>query len=81
MGTNRGAGHATTGVGLRKGKFRAPMESMTLRRAEPDEIAAACVALESEHYLDAPQHPERVVMQLAVRGQHVLAVLRGRVRR
>lgn len=46
-----------------------------LRPAQPEEIAAACAALEREHYLGAPKPCNREVVQLAVRGEKVLAVV------
>lgn len=51
------------------------LREVTLRLAQPGEIAAACVALENEHYLGAPRPNAREVVQLAVRGEQVLAVL------
>jgi hypothetical protein len=51
------------------------LREVTLRVAQPDEIAAACVALENEHYLGAPRPSDREVVQLALRGEQVLAIL------
>src|SRR3990172_2407849 len=47
----------------------------TLAGAQPEEIAAACAALAREHYLGAPKPCNRELVQLAVRGDHVLAVV------
>jgi hypothetical protein len=51
------------------------LREVTLRVAQPDEIAAACAALENEHYLGAPRPSDREVVQLAIRGEQVLAVV------
>lgn len=51
------------------------LREVTLRVAQPEEIAAACAALEREHYLGAPRPCNREVVQLAVRGDQVLAVV------
>ncbi len=51
------------------------LREVTLRLVQPDEIAAARAALEAEHYLGAPKPAECDVMQLAQRGEQVLAVL------
>ena len=51
------------------------LSEVTLRLAQPAEIAAACTVLEHEHYLGAPRSCNRDVVQLAVRGEQVLAVL------
>ncbi len=51
------------------------LREVTLRVAQPEEIAAACAALEGEHYLGAPKPCNREVVQLAVRGEQVLAVV------
>jgi len=51
------------------------LQEVTLRLAQPAEIAAACAALEREHYLGAPRPCNRDVVQLALRGAQVLAVL------
>lgn len=51
------------------------LREVTLREAQPDEIAAACVALDREHYLGAPRPCNREVVQLAMRGEQVLAVV------
>jgi hypothetical protein len=51
------------------------LREITLRLAQPEQIASACVALDREHYLGAPQPCNRDVVQLAVRGEQVLAVL------
>lgn len=48
---------------------------VTLRAAQPEEIQAACTALEREHYLGAPGPHQRDLVQLAVRGEEVVAVL------
>ena len=51
------------------------LREVTLRVAQPEEIAVACAALEAEHYLGPPRPSEREVVQVAVRGEQVLAVL------
>lgn len=51
------------------------LREVTLRDAQPEEIAEACAALEREHYLGAPPPCNRDVVQLAVRGEQVLAVV------
>jgi hypothetical protein len=51
------------------------LREVTLRVAQPEEITMACAALEREHYLGAPKPCNREVVQLAVRGEQVLAVL------
>lgn len=51
------------------------LREVTLRLAQPDEIAAAGAALERDHYLGAPRPCNREIVQLAVRGDHVLAVV------
>jgi len=51
------------------------LREVTVRPARPDEIAAACAALERDHYLGAPRPCNREVVQLAVRGEQVLAVV------
>lgn len=51
------------------------LREVTLRVAQPAEIAAACAALDREHYLGAPKPCNRDVVQLAVRGEQVLAVV------
>jgi hypothetical protein len=51
------------------------LREVTLRLARPDEIAAACAALDRDHYLGAPRPCNREVVQLAVRGEHVLGVM------
>ena len=39
------------------------LREVTLRVAQPEEIAAACAALEREHYLGAPRPCNREVVQ------------------
>lgn len=51
------------------------LREVTLRVAQPEEIAAACAALDREHYLGAPKPCNREIVQLAVRGEPVLAVV------
>jgi len=51
------------------------LREVTLREAQPQEIAAACAALAREHYLGAPKPCYREVVHMAVRGAQVLAVL------
>jgi hypothetical protein len=51
------------------------LREVTLRLAQPDEMAGACAALEREHYLGAPKRAECDVVQLALRGEQVLAVV------
>lgn len=46
-----------------------------LREAQPEEIGAACAALQREHYLGAAGPHQRDLVQLAVRGEQVVAVL------
>jgi hypothetical protein len=46
-----------------------------LREAQPEEIEAACAALQREHYLGAPGPHQRDLVQLAVRGEQIVAVL------
>jgi len=51
------------------------LREVTLRLAQPDEITAAGAALDREHYLGAPRPCNREIVQLAVRGDRVLAVV------
>lgn len=51
------------------------LREVTLRVAQPEEMAAASAALEREHYLGAPKPCNREVVQLAVRGDQVVAVV------
>jgi hypothetical protein len=51
------------------------LREVTLRTAQPDELPAARDALDAEHYLGAPKPAECDVVQLALRGEQVLAVL------
>lgn len=51
------------------------LREVTLREAQPAERAAACAALQREHYLGAPAPCNCDLVQLAVRGEQVLAVL------
>ena len=51
------------------------LREVTLRVAKPAELAAACAALDRDHYLGAPRPCNRDVVQLAVRGEQVLAVV------
>ena len=51
------------------------LREVTLRVAKPAELAAACVALDRDHYLGAPWPCNREVVQLAVRGEQVVAVV------
>jgi hypothetical protein len=51
------------------------LREVTLRVARPAELAAACAALDRDHYLGAPKPCNRDVVQLAVRGEQVLAVV------
>jgi len=51
------------------------LQEVTLRVAQPEEMAAACAALAREHYLGAPKPCNCEVVQLAVRGEQVLAVV------
>ena len=51
------------------------LREVTLRLAQPAEIAAACAALARDHYLGAPRPCNCDVVQLAVRGEQVLAVV------
>jgi len=51
------------------------LREVTLRVAQPDELDAACTALQREHYLGAPKGAERDVVQLAVRGEQVVAIV------
>jgi hypothetical protein len=48
---------------------------VTLREAQPEEIAAALAALQREHYLGAPGPHQRDLVQVAVRGEQLVAVL------
>jgi hypothetical protein len=51
------------------------LREVTLRAAQPDEQPAVRAALAAEHYLGAPKPAECDVVQLALRGEQVLAVL------
>lgn len=51
------------------------LREVTLRVAQPEEIAAVCAVLDREHYLGAPKPCNREVVQLATRGKQVLAVV------
>jgi len=51
------------------------LREVTLRAAQSDELPAARAALDAEHYLGAPKPAECDVVQLALRGEQVLAVL------
>lgn len=51
------------------------LREVTLRAAQPPERAAACAALQREHYLGAPPPCNCDLVQLAVRGDQVLAVV------
>jgi len=51
------------------------LREVTLRVAQPAEIVAACAALDREHYLGAAKAQNRELVQLAVRGDQVVAVL------
>ena len=51
------------------------LREVTLRVAQPSEIGAASVALDREHYLGAPRAQNRELVQLAGRGDQVVAVL------
>jgi len=51
------------------------LEEVTLREAQPEEIGAACAALEREHYLGAAGPHQRDLVQLAIRGEQVVGVL------
>jgi hypothetical protein len=51
------------------------LREVTLRLAQPDELPAARAALDAEHCLGAPKPAECDVVQLALRGEQVLAVL------
>ena len=51
------------------------LREVTLRVAKPAELAAACAALDRDHYLGAPRPCNRDVVQLAVRGEQVVAVV------
>ena len=46
-----------------------------VREAQPEEMEAACAALQREHYLGAPGPHQRDLVQLAVRAEQVVAVL------
>jgi hypothetical protein len=48
---------------------------VTLRLARPEEMTAVCAALDRDHYLGAPRPCNREVVQLALRGDRVLAVV------
>ena len=51
------------------------LAEVKLREARPEEVAAACAAREREHYLGAPGPHQRDLVQVAVRGEQVVAVL------
>ncbi|MBI2498375.1 MAG: DUF4338 domain-containing protein [Opitutae bacterium] len=51
------------------------LREITLRLAQPEEIAGARAALAREHYLGAPKPAECDVVQLAVRSEQVLAIV------
>ena len=51
------------------------LQEVTLRAAQPSERAAACAALQRAHYLGAPSPCNCDLVQLAVRGEQVLAVV------
>jgi len=51
------------------------LAEVRLREAQPEEIEAACAALQREHYLGAAGPHQRDLVQLAVRGEQVVAVL------
>jgi hypothetical protein len=51
------------------------LREITLRLARPEEVGAARAALERDHYLGAPRPALCDVVQLAVRGEQVLAIV------
>ena len=51
------------------------LAEVKLREARPEEVAGACAALDREHYLGAPGPHQRELVQVAVRGEQVVAVL------
>lgn len=51
------------------------LREVTLCTAQPDELPAARATLDAEHYLGAPKPAECDVVQLALRGEQVLAIV------
>jgi hypothetical protein len=51
------------------------LREVSLRLVQPDELPAARAALDAEHYLDAPKPAECDVVQLALRGEQVVAIV------